>query len=722
MQRRALGALWVLALVLPLVTAACTPEPAVASLKPTLRLEKVNGVTVGFQNALPLPTFDPQPRLRLDLGGPWRIDRRELDTDLTMTDRSQALAQIVRAAGGRQGSAYDDSHWPTEILPGAPAPPRRTTGSGWYRRSFTVPADWTGLTFTLNFGAVNYVADVWLNGTYLGYHEGGSTPFAFDATPDVRPGATNIVAMRVDNPPLGIRNDIVPWGLTDWWNYGGILQPVWLEAHRSLYAVRADVVPHLDGADVTIVLHNAGQSTDHGIVRVEILPTLLNPASLLDPNPRSLVPADATPIVSDLVDPGPLNAGKVTVVRSSFLLGNASVWTPQVPALYVLHVVVLSAHGRDEDAMYETFGLRQVAVDSRAPRLLLNGTPVSFQGVAIKNEDPFGPGNIPRGEPITDPASYAAILDQARRVGAQLIRTGHQPAHPLVLMLADRLGFAVWEEIPLYHYTPQTYTIAMSRGIPQQMLAEMDLRDMDHPSVLFHGLSNESTGKTERQRALTQLKAIDRQVDGTRLTGQAAYGSDPLDGTSDPLDVAGYTFYYGVFYGENAAVDTASALAAIHQRYPSKPIMVLEFGRWADSRAQEAQQAQVFEQTYPVLASHDGVAQGGYLGAAVWWSLDDYWTMVPGISVEHFGLFAPDGAPRQVATSASALFAGGAGQGATLRIASGGRGEPVEGPGSQVPFLSVLGYSLAFPLIVLGILLVVGARLTRRRERAAASA
>src|SRR5207253_1059429 len=93
-------------------------------------------------------------------------------------------------------------------------------------------------------------------------------------------------------------------------------------------------------------------------------------------------------------------------------------------------------------------------------------------------------------------------------------------------------------EIPLYHYTPATFGIAMDRGIPQQMLSEMDLRDMNHPSVLFHGLANESTGGTEREQALASLYNLDRAIDGTRLTGQAAYGNQPDDQTSRPLDVA----------------------------------------------------------------------------------------------------------------------------------------------------------------------------------------
>ena len=99
-------------------------------------------------------------------------------------------------------------------------------------------------------------ADVWLNGRYLGYHEGGSTPFALDPADALRRGASNTLLVRVSRPQLGSRIDIVPWGLTDWWEYGGITGHVWLEAQPELAVVRADVVPHLDGADIRAVVRN----------------------------------------------------------------------------------------------------------------------------------------------------------------------------------------------------------------------------------------------------------------------------------------------------------------------------------------------------------------------------------------------------------------------------------------------------------------------------------
>jgi hypothetical protein len=309
-------------------------------------------------------------------------------------------------------------------------------------------------------------------------------------------------------------------------------------------------------------------------------------------------------------------------------------------------------------------------------------------------------------------------LDHARTVNADLIRAGHTPASPLLLMLADRLGFAVWEEIPLYHYTPLTYGIAMDRGIPQQMLREMALRDMNRPSVLFHGLSNESTGTDEREDALSTLHEIDREIDGTRLTGQAAYGSLPEDPTHAPLDVAGFTFYYDVFYGPDAATGTARALFAAHRTHPSKPVLALEFGRWADGAGGAEEQARIFEETHPQFAFRSS-ERGGYVGATVWWTLEDFTTMMPGIAVEHFGLYAPDGRPRPAAGVAVELFEARSGQGDVQQIQPDvQRAEVIREPGTaDLRLFAYLAYGFGFSLAFLvGWLLI----LLRRGGRSAA--
>lgn len=710
-----------LALAATAVVSCSSPPPGQARLPPTLEMRQADGGQVAYQSGQPVPTFSPQPRTAIDLDGVWRFQAADLASELTFAPRdSGARRALASEAGDRLKATFDDSSWAALPVPGtfSPPPGGHVLG-GWYRRQFSGPASWEGLA-TLELQSVGYVADVWLNGSYLGYHEGASTPFALDATRALARGSVNTLVVRVDDPAWGTRLDIVPWGLADWWNYGGITGPVRLEATPVLSVVRADVTPHLDGAEVSVVLQNRGQLADNLSLVTEVLPTAVSAANLADPDPRDLVPAAADPIVSQVGSLDAMPGGDVRRVNVSFAIRAADLWSPLHPALYVLRVALLGTRGI-ADELYDTFGLRQVQVDRSGPRLLLNGDPVVFHGVALHDERLAPPqGDRPAGGLATR-ADVLDALQRAQGIGADLIRADHNPANPLLLTLADRLGFAVWEEIPLYHYTPETFQIAMDRGIARQMLAEMVLRDMNHASVLFHGLANESTGGSERQTALSALRDLDRALDGTRLTGQAAYGSDPADQTSADLDVAGYTFYYGVFYGGAlSATAVADALDRFHATYPRKPILILEFGYWADSAADESVQTQVFQVTYGQLAQRFDTLPGGYVGASVWWSLDDYWTQRPGIQVEHFGLFRPDGSLRPVGALAGQAFqaaSGPAQRPPRTVVVSGGVGVGAGRPGASRQLVWLVAYALALPTLVTaaGVLVLL---LTGRRRRA----
>jgi beta-glucuronidase len=705
----------VVALAAPL--GACVPAASAGQLKPTLTTTAVRGGEVAMQDGMPVPSFGFQGRPRIDLNGSWRVDRQVFDSDLSLTPREASLEGIVNDAAGREKPQFDDSTWQEVDVPGAlNLPPDRREVGGWYRRSFFIPSTWTGQAVSLKFGAVNYLADVWLNGTWLGYHEGGSTPFAFDATAAARPGRRNVVVVRVDNPAWGSRNDIVPWGLADWWNFGGLIRPVWLEAANPVQVVRADVVPHLDGADVSVVVRNAGPSTVSPGLTVEVYPARSATGNLLDPDPRRLIPTRSSAVVTQDLDAGQLNPGDVARIDGGFLIAGAETWSPLTPNLYVLRVT-LSNEGRPTDVLHELFGLRQVTVDPSRPAVDLNGRAVVLPGVAVHDQELVeSAGGAVTGH-LPAPSEVLDALERARSVGARLLRPGHAPPNPVLLDLADRLGLAVWEEIPLYHYTPQTFGIAMARGIPQQMLREMALRDMNHPSVLFHGLANESTGDDDRQRALTELRDVDRGIDGTRLTGQAAYGFTPSDSTSAPLDVAGYTFYHGVFYGTDPSGNTAAALETAHETYPDKPLMILEFGTWADGVNRLSEQRRIFSETSTQLFGQRATRPGGYVSGAIWWALEDYATLRPTIEVERFGLFGPGGKARPVAADVRASFADvplGLEDIPVIPIVPSSRGLPAASNQSGLRLLAYIGFGFASALTTLT---VAFALLVRRGGR-----
>ena len=727
-------------LVLTAVLVGCLPIGAAGTLPPTLSVETVDGREVAIQNGIPVPAFDWQPRPRIDLADGWRIELVELDADLTMADRSASLPDLEAEAGGRHLSEHEDGAWRAVVVPGTTnEPPDDAEAGAWYRVRFDVPADWAGRAVTARFGSANYVADAWLNGTWVGYHEGGSTPFAFDIGPLLLPGMSNVLAVRVHTLPLGTRSDVVPWGLIDWWNYGGLTGPVWLEAAPPVHVARADVRPFLDAIEVDVGLAQARQLSgrrnpgaalgpDRPMVAVSatVLPALVRDENLLDPDPRALLAPGAEPIVTasqEVAIPAPGGSAGTTL---SIGFGDADLWSPASPSLYVLRVDVRwvarpsdAREARQPDTFWTTFGIRQVTVDPLRPRVLLNGEAAFFRGVGLHAESLVfdTDGGLVGGSPVQSAEEVLSELRDAAAIGADLIRTGHQPGDPIMLMLADRLGFAVWEEIPVYHASPFIFQRTMERGIPQQMLREMALRDMNRPSVLFHGLANESTGDEERADALSDLHDLDRQIDGTRLTGQAAYGWDPADPTHDALDVAGFTFYHGVFYGDGPGADTRRALREAHVANPDKPIMVLEFGRWADAPTDEARQLVIFEETYAALAQYRADRPGGFVSAATWWTLHDFATRISGIEVEDFGLLRPDGSRRPAGEAAAAAFDAPAGRGADLaRESSLGRPRAARPAGiGDWNLVGYLAYGIGLVLVGLAVSLLL---LTRRGGRA----
>ncbi|HEX5039677.1 MAG TPA: glycoside hydrolase family 2 TIM barrel-domain containing protein [Candidatus Limnocylindria bacterium] len=671
------------------VVAGCLPAGTVGTLAPTLSIADQGDVAIAIQNGMPVPDFGWQPRPRLDLDEGWLVERTDLDPELTMADRSDVLPAIEAEADGRQRADYDDAGWEPIEVPGTiNPPPGGQEGGAWYRHHVEIPRSWADQAVTIRIGAANYVADVWLNGTWLGYHEGGSTPFAFEAGGSLRPGDENVLAIRVHALPIGTRSDVAPWGLVDWWNYGGLTGPVWLEAAPPVHVSRADVVAHLDAIDFRVVVHASSGPTDEpsasdgeertrGRVRLTVFAATVDDANVLDPDPRALIADDRLPLAWASSGIDLPEAGAATVVSLSVLFGDADAWSPSRPALYVLRTRLVAGAGEAAgeggqmvDELWTTFGIRHVAVDPQQPRVLLNGEPIFLRGVGIHSEKlTFSTaGTLLDGTPAQAPRDILDVLEDAGGVGANLVRAGHLPADPTMLMLADRLGFAVWEEIPMYHVTPLVFDRTMGRGVPQQMLREMALRDMNHPSVLFHGLANESTGGDERTAALAELAEVDRAIDGTRLLGQAAYGWRPDDPTQEPLDVAGFTMYQGVFYGEDPDLDTRRALRTAHEANPTKPIVILEFGRWADTPADEARQLAIFEETYAAIERFRADRPDGFVSAATWWTLHDFATQLPGIGVEDFGLIRPDGRTRPAGEAAADAFAAPAGNGAEQGI------------------------------------------------------
>jgi hypothetical protein len=143
--------------------------------------------------------------------------------------------------------------------------------------------------------------------------------------------------------------------------------------------------------------------------------------------------------------------------------------------------------------------------------------------------------------------------------------------------------------------------------------------------------------------------------------------------------------------------------------------MILEYGRWSDNLADQEEQRRVLADTYHAAAAELDTNPSGFVGAAVWWTLDDYWTQLPGVKIEHFGLYAPNGDPRPAGLQAAELFAGGAGQGAKQKIVSSANGQARKAA-PALRFFGYLAYALVIALAIPATILL-GLLVTRPRPR-----
>lgn len=631
--------------------------PAEGPLAASLEFRPARTVTggeqafVAWESNLPVPSFDPQDRPRLGLEGTWRKERFKADHNLTLATRGgDGLARIEAEGQGRQRLDYDDSRWATIQLPavenrmpklvGDPEGPEPYEDGVWYRRNFTVPAGWKGQQVTLQFLSVNYVADVWVNGRWVGYHEGGYTPFVLDVTDGVKYGGENVIAVRVDNPPWGTRMDTVPGPKADWWNYTGIIQDVWLEAAPPLHVVRVDARP-LDVAGnlrLTAVVHNAGTSEAKGTLKLTVRQTdPTAPGWLTDPSAMAIAGEPICRASEIAVD---LKAGEALAARVTVQIPDPQLWTPESPHLYVLEAE-LSAGGKVIDRWAAQFGLRTLGTENA--KLLLNGKPVFLRGLARHEEWP-DTGRT---------ASWNRIrpdLEQVQAMGANFLRTAHYPNHPYTYILTDRLGLAAWAEVPAWQFTDAEFTVQARRGITDQMWREMILMGANRPSIWFWSTNNESRdGRRRVEYSKRLLDDLRQHVDDGRLVSQSAAADrgGPTDASMAHVDVPAWTLYFGIFHGSTYYAGTADFLRRAHASWPDRPLLDTEFGIWSRGGGSSPErQADVFRETFrafreAVAVEPDGtVNPDGYLAGITWWTIFDWYTTFT--KLQTMGLYGMD--------------------------------------------------------------------------------
>lgn len=340
-----------------------------------------------------------------------------------------------------------------------------TTGQkiGWYRRTLTLPADWSGRQVWLRFGAVDFQTLVWINGQEAGSHEGGYTPFALDITRWATAGKEFAIVVRA----MDATDKEVPLGkqAPGWYTpTSGIWQTVWLESRPATHVDRLRLTPAFRGR--------------RWLLNVEF----------------DLVGPDG-PATLETVSPNP-NVQKTTsqlTLKQGRARGTVDVeielprlWTPEDPHLYDLDIRLKAADGTT-DIVHTYFGLRTIGRGKVAglphESVLLNGRPIYLRGVLDQSFNPKGIYTAPSDEFLR------RDIEIAKRAGFNFLRIHVKSEEPRKLYWADRLGLLVMEDMPCAFVQS-----ARSRQAWEQTMRATIRRDRNHPALIAWCLFNEGWG------------------------------------------------------------------------------------------------------------------------------------------------------------------------------------------------------------------------------------
>lgn len=309
--------------------------------------------------------------------------------------------------------------FPVESALSGAGRPLRPDQRLWYRRTFRIPEAWQGRKLMLHFGAVDWEAQVWVNGALAGAHRGGYTPFSLDITPYLHQSGKNELQVAVWDPTdTGgqARGKQALHPRTIWYSaVSGIWQTVWLEPLPPVNIPRLKLTPDVDASCLNVEIEAEGP--DDGLhARLEAFDGDVRLASIHAP----------------LAEPLRL------------YIPNPNLWSPDHPHMYGLRIAILH-HERVVDEVGSYFAMRKFSLGRDAAGrtcLCLNNQPL-FQ---------FGPldqGYWPDG--LYTPPSEAAMrydLEICKRLGFNMLRK-HVKVEPARYYYAcDQLGLIVWQDMP----------------------------------------------------------------------------------------------------------------------------------------------------------------------------------------------------------------------------------------------------------------------------------
>jgi beta-galactosidase len=445
------------------------------------------------------------------------------------------------------------------------------TGIAWYRKSFNVPADWKNKTVEIEFDGVSMNSQVWINGHLLGNRPYAFSSFAYELTPFLKTGATNVIAVRVDHSENADSRFYVG---------SGIYRHVWLIATEQVHVARHGVyvtTPDVSSDSASAQIETRVQNASTNAQEVELI------TKLVAPNGRVVGQISSKAHIAGMTD---------EPFKQDVNIIHPKLWSPDSPALYQA-VTTVRIGRKTVDSLETTFGVRSIRFDAQTG-FFLNGQPMKFKGICMHHDA----GAL--GAAVPD-AVLERRLRLAKEIGCNAIRTSHNPMAPELYDLCDRLGLMVMDEaFDEWTGAKNKWITGRNNGAPSHhgyseffdQWADIDLREMverdrNHPSIMLWSIGNEvdfqndpfsyptdgrnyNSNKPSAEilaRTAPRLIKVVHETDPSRPV-TAALANIPASnatGLADLLDVVGYNYQI-----EQYAKD--------FERYPNRKIVGSENG------------------------------------------------------------------------------------------------------------------------------------------------
>lgn len=356
----------------------------------------------------------------------------------------------------------------------------------WYQREITIPQTWEGKDVLLNFGAVYYVSEIYVDGKFVDRHHGGSDSFTVDITRFVKPGGTHSLVVCASSDLRARMQSAGKQSLRHgpfecmYTRTTGIWQTVWMEAVAPTGIQRVKYVTDIDRSTLSMEFTMRRNATGN-MLTVNVL------------DGKKVVATDTAPVASGTIVSLPIKKAKL--------------WSPENPFLYDVQLILKDASGNVIDEVASYFGMRKIHTDGN--KIYLNNKPYYQRLVLDQGFYPDGIWTAPSDEALK------RDIELSMAAGFNGARLHQKVFEERFYYWADKLGYLTWGEAPSWGLDANDVEAARNFLMEWRNLV---VRDINHPSLVTWTPFNEEfwPDQTQYPRFIKDIYTLTKQLDPSR--------------------------------------------------------------------------------------------------------------------------------------------------------------------------------------------------------------